>query len=113
MADLKGFVEGIHDPDLGLCLDTSHCLLNGLDLSNEVKQCAGHLLTLHASDGDGHEDRHWIPTQGVLNWDQFLADLKSIDYQGMFMLEVAGQGQEDRILKEARAIAENLLKERA
>ena len=113
MAHLKGLVEEINDQYLGLCLDTSHCLLNRLDLSSEVKQCAGHLLTIHASDGDGHEDRHWIPTKGVLNWDRFLADLKSIDYQGMFMLEVAGQGNAYRVLKEVRTVTENLLKKHA
>jgi sugar phosphate isomerase/epimerase len=113
MGDLKGLVEEINDPCLGLCLDTSHCLLNRLDLSSEVKRCAGHLLTIHASDGDCHGDRHWVPTKGTLDWDRFLADLRSISYQGVFMLEVAGQGEEDRILKEARAIAEHLLKERA
>ena len=113
MAELKGLVEEINDQYLGLCLDTSHCLLNRLDLSKEVKWCAGHLLTMHASDGDGHEDRHWIPTKGILNWDRFLADLKSINYRGMFMLEVAGQGEEYSVLKEARAVTENLLKEKA
>jgi sugar phosphate isomerase/epimerase len=112
MADLKGLVEEIKDPYLGLCLDTSHCLLNRLDLSKEVKRCACHLLTIHASDGDCHEDRHWIPTKGILNWDGFLADLTSINYQGIFMLEVAGQGKEVSILKEARAVTKNLLKEK-
>jgi sugar phosphate isomerase/epimerase len=113
MADLKGLVEEIDDSSLGLCLDTSHCLLNRLDPSNEVEQCAGHLLTIHASDGDCDRDRHWVPTKGILDWDRFLGDLKSINYEGVFMLEIAGLGEEDRILKEARAITESLLKKRA
>jgi len=109
---LKGFVEGINDPGLGLCLDTGHCLLNGFDLSTEVRRCAGHLLTLHASDSDGREDRHWVPAKGILDWNRFLTDLKSIRYQRMFILEVAGQGDEDLVLKESRAVAENLLEGR-
>ncbi len=112
-AELKSFVEDIDDPYLGICFDTSHCLLNGFDVSREVKLCAGHLLTVHASDSDCQEDRHWIPTKGMLNWDRFLCDLESINYQGIFMLEVAGQGNEYGVLREAIAITEKLLSEKS
>jgi len=42
-------------------------------------------------DVDGIDDTHTAPYFGVINWDQVMAALKEINYEGDFTFEVAGQ----------------------
>jgi len=46
------------------------------------------LFTLHISDYDGVDERHWLPGQGVIDWRAFVAALKDINYTGPFNYEI-------------------------
>ncbi|MCE5218704.1 sugar phosphate isomerase/epimerase, partial [bacterium] len=45
------------------------------------------LATLHISDHDGIDERHWIPGRGIVNWQDFAAGLDDIGYTGCLMHE--------------------------
>jgi len=44
-------------------------------------------LTLHVSDYDGIEEKHWLPGLGVIDWLEFLNALREAGYQGAFIYE--------------------------
>jgi sugar phosphate isomerase/epimerase len=48
------------------------------------------LLTLHCSDNDGVDERHWLPgdQRGVVDWDAFFRGLAAVCYRGPFVYEL-------------------------
>ena len=73
----------------GCCVDVNHCQQ---DKAQDVITAVGHqLLTLHISDDDGIDERHWYPGEGVLDWRAILHALRTVGYQGCFMYELRGK----------------------
>ncbi len=73
-------------PDAGVCFDTNHLLSEDpLDFLNAV---GGRLMTLHLSDCDGVDERHWLPGEGILNWTALMNKLDEAGYEGVLMYEV-------------------------
>jgi sugar phosphate isomerase/epimerase len=44
--------------------------------------------TLHVSDYDFVNERHWLPGEGKVNWRALIAALREIDYSGVWMYEI-------------------------
>ena len=89
--DFAWVVERLPQEGVGLCLDTSHTSLGGSLF--EVIDCLGpRLVHVQASDNHGHTDDHLTPGEGVIEWPRVLAALERAHYEGVFMLEVAGNG---------------------
>jgi len=49
-------------------------------------------LTLHLSDYDGIDEKHWMPGEGVIDWQAFMLALQEIDYTGPFNYEAKPHG---------------------
>jgi sugar phosphate isomerase/epimerase len=75
----------------GICVDTSHCSLGGF-LFEALESHRSRLVHLQASDNRGHTDDHLPPGDGVIDWPRLLLTLERAGYTGVFMLEVAGNG---------------------
>lgn len=74
------------DGKAGCCVDVNHFHRgNVVELIRAVKD---YLITLHISDDDGLDEKHWLPGQGVLDWRGILNVLCEVDYKGIFMYEV-------------------------
>jgi len=100
MKELRKFINKIEDEYVGLCLDTSHCVANSIDVCEEIQVCEDRLLTVHVSDNKSEgQDMHLVPGQGKIDWHEFFKCLDSINYSGPLILEVASQGRPDNILK--------------
>ncbi|MDX9870909.1 MAG: sugar phosphate isomerase/epimerase family protein [Clostridia bacterium] len=79
---------------LGLCYDSSHARLcpdRGETLLNRFGQ---RLLATHLSDNDGKEDRHWVPGNGIINWNSLMNKFIMNNYTGYLTLEVAADPEE-------------------
>jgi sugar phosphate isomerase/epimerase len=77
-----------------VCVDTSHATL-GRCLLESLDRHAGRLAHIQASDNRGTTDDHLPPGDGVIDWERLIRTLEAIGYQGVFMLEVAGNGDID------------------
>lgn len=77
---------------LGVCCDVNHLLQESPE--EFIKTVGSNVVTLHISDYDGIDERHWLPGQGVINWNNVLESLVSIAYQGPFMFESKGTFEE-------------------
>ncbi len=87
---MEVLIQGVDG--IGLCLDTNHLLQE----KNEdfVRKLGSRAVTLHVSDYDGIDERHWIPGRGINDWTALIQALKATGYRGPFMFESAGTPDE-------------------
>jgi sugar phosphate isomerase/epimerase len=90
-ADFAWILARLPQEGLGVCVDTSHCALGGF-LFESLEDNRARLVHVQASDNRGHTDDHLPPGSGVIEWARVRATLRRLEYGGVFMLEVAGEG---------------------
>lgn len=71
---------------IDVCFDVNHLLTEktetfAIKLGNRIK-------TLHISDYDGVDEKHWLPGKGIINWVLLVDALVKNNYKGPFMFEV-------------------------
>ena len=82
------------DPEVfGVCLDVNHLMDRYAELPDDVRRLGSRLLTLHLSDYDGVDEKHWLPGAGVIAWKPFLQALDAIGYAGPFNYEAGIPGE--------------------
>lgn len=89
--DLIWLVDQLNSDRVGICWDTGHAQLSGIDQEVALKAIGDRLVALHIADNDGQADRHWAPGRGIVDWEAVMRGLKSIGYSGPFNLEVPGE----------------------
>lgn len=107
VAPLKSLVERLDSPNVGICWDTGHAhfnLLNGALLPEAIRAFGDKLVTIHAHDNLGDQDAHLIPGQGTYDWNGFMETLRTMNYQGDFVLEAHHQTQEASSEEERMAL---------
>jgi sugar phosphate isomerase/epimerase len=111
ISELTQLLEEIEHDNLGLCLDTGHALLKKgeINVAQDVVRCEKYLFVIHISDNDGRDDHHWLPGEGIINWPEFLKTLKSINYKGIYTLEISGQGRSEKLLRKSVVVLKDTL----
>ncbi|MDD7413065.1 MAG: sugar phosphate isomerase/epimerase family protein [Eubacteriales bacterium] len=74
------------DERLRLCFDTNHLL--GEDIAHFLSFMNGKIRTVHISDYDFVDERHWLPGEGRIDWKALLKALEATGYTGPFLYEV-------------------------
>jgi len=85
--EVATLLEGSPENWLGICLDVNHANV-GQDLVSFIRRFHSRIITLHISDNDGVDERHWLPGMGVINWAEVMRALREIGYTGPLMYEV-------------------------
>jgi len=106
-ADFAWILERLPAEGTGVCLDTSHASLGGF-LFDVIERFGPRLVHVQASDNQGASDDHLPPGDGVIDWPRVLSALERVGYQGIFMLEVAGNGDVAEHVGRAAASARRL-----
>jgi sugar phosphate isomerase/epimerase len=84
-AEMQGILD-LTEGDLRVCFDVNHITL--YEGAREALNALGpRVETLHISDHDGVDERHWIPGRGLVDWPGFVAGLDDIAYTGCLMHE--------------------------
>ena len=81
------FVRMMDDENFKFCLDTGHAAVFGLSPAEAVRMAGKDLKAIHVHDNNGKYDAHWVPCTGVIDWKDFVAALREIEYEGVFSLE--------------------------
>jgi sugar phosphate isomerase/epimerase len=87
LEEVLELMEGLDPEVVGCCLDTNHSNLNG-KLDEFASALGRRLWHVHLSDNDGRQQRHWMPTRGVIDWGAFLEALDKIEYSGLLVYEL-------------------------
>jgi sugar phosphate isomerase/epimerase len=100
-SDILWILDAINDAEVGACLDTGHAFLSG-DMQSLIKKLRGHLKMIHAHDNGGTRDDHFPPGGGRIDWDLMLRELKTIEFRGGLILEMAEQSDVHVTMANAR-----------
>lgn len=85
----------IPSSQLGFCYDSSHANLMPPWRTAFLAEFGPRLLATHLSDNDGQGDRHWLPGQGEIDWQELGRHFPST-YQGCLSLEVVATEEEKK-----------------
>ncbi|GIP33517.1 sugar phosphate isomerase/epimerase [Paenibacillus sp. J2TS4] len=81
--------------ELVVCCDVNHLLHESAEAF--INKLGSRIGTVHMSDYDGIDERHWMPGQGIIEWNKVLKALAEQGYQGPFMFEVRDPQAEELI----------------
>jgi sugar phosphate isomerase/epimerase len=88
--EIKQLIEG--NNKIGVCFDLNHLLVEqNEDFLNEL---GSKIVTLHVSDYDRVDERHWMPGRGVTDWNKMIHGLSSAAYKGPFLFELSQKNAE-------------------
>ena len=94
--ELLDLVDTINDKSVGVCLDTGHANLAGIDNPSAIREIGSRLKCTHINDNRAvGADEHLTPYFGTVNWKDTVAALKEIGYGGDFSYELAAVNVDD------------------
>ena len=74
------------DDNLRVCFDTNHLL--GEKIEDFIFNVGGKIATMHISDYDFKNERHWLPGEGDIDWVSLVSALDKAGYNGPFLYEL-------------------------
>lgn len=72
---------------LGVGFDSNHLLKEKPE--EFVAKVGNKIATVHMSDYDGLDEKHWLPGTGIINWTNVISELVKNGYKGPFMFEAS------------------------
>jgi sugar phosphate isomerase/epimerase len=99
--ELLMIVNSIGD-ELGICFDSNHLLKEKPE--EFVARAGSRIVTLHISDYDGIDERHWLPGMGVINWTAVVDQLHHLAIRALSCLK----HQKESLVPTGRLILLNL-----
>ncbi|MCF6176972.1 MAG: sugar phosphate isomerase/epimerase [Victivallaceae bacterium] len=104
-SEIINFVRSYLPEVLAMCIDVNHSNLQE-KLPNVVHKVKDRLISLHISDNDGHEEKHWLPGQGLIDFTSFFESLEAIKFDGMLVMEVKKWCNQELGLAEIKSLYE-------
>lgn len=71
---------------LRVCFDTNHLLAE--DIADFIRRTGDRIETIHVSDYDRLNERHWLAGEGCIDWQRLYAKLLAVGYSGAWLYEV-------------------------
>lgn len=73
-------------PNMKICFDTNHLL--GEDVVDFIHKVGEKIITVHVSDYDFINERHWLPGEGDVDWQAVYSALNEVGYKGPWLYEL-------------------------
>lgn len=93
--ELIELVDEIHDESVGICIDTGHAHVSGIDVGAFIRMTGKRLKATHIDDNNRDGDTHLPPYFGTIRWSDVMQALRDIDYRGDFSFELGSQKMPD------------------
>lgn len=87
--ELISLVDGLDN--ICVCCDMNHWLHE--KNYDAIRKLGSRIETIHVSDYDEIQEKHWLPGEGVSDWNEIIEALCSIGYNGPFLYECVGTGE--------------------
>jgi len=84
---------GAHE-SLRVCFDTNHLLSE--PITDFIKNVGDKIITTHVSDYDFIDEKHWLPGEGSINWQELYSALKDTGYNGVWLYELGFRAPRSR-----------------
>lgn len=86
--ELMELVDSFESPLVGICWDTGHAHVSGLNQQRSLEVMGSRVKVLHIHDNHtGAGDEHLLPYMGDVDWDSVLRGLAHIGYTGTLNYE--------------------------
>lgn len=102
-AELNALLDEVESPHFGVCLDVNHANFRET-LPDATRAYGDRIFSLHLSDNDGVDERHWMPGRGVLPWAEWVEALNETAYDGPFLYEAGDPENRGGTVEEANAL---------
>ncbi len=79
-------LTSVHN-NLFICFDTNHLLSESSN--NFISRVGYKIESLHVSDYDLSDEKHWLPGEGITDWETLYNSIISIGYKGPWLYEVS------------------------
>jgi sugar phosphate isomerase/epimerase len=91
-------LKEITSPNIGFCYDSSHdFVVNGNNSGEILDRWKSKLIAVHLSDNDGLYDRHWIPGNGIINWNKIINIVEHANIKS-YSMEVVPSDEEKKLI---------------
>ena len=121
IAELKQLIEAVGSDRIGICLDTGHANVDGLDVPQTVRECGPQLIAVHIQETCRGNDLHVFPfslRQGksTMDWFRIFDAFAEIGYPYPLIGECANNSGElplemaDRYLEAQKNLIESVLR---
>ena len=80
---------------LRVCFDVNHLLKDSH--ADFIDAFADKIVTTHISDYDFIDERHWLPGEGKIDWQELISKLKEVGYNGVWMYELKSPKTLERV----------------
>ncbi len=103
---LLAVINAVGSPALGICLDTGHLNIAGIELSQKefILRAGDKLHALHIADNEGQKDQHMMPFgHGSVDWPDVMDGLSVIGYSDCFNYEIPGERSCPMSVRDAKA----------
>lgn len=81
------FIRSFASENFKMCFDTGHGVILGESPADTLRRDSDIIKILHVHDNNGRNDFHWLPYNGVIDWDGFAAALELLDDSVVMSLE--------------------------
>ena len=88
--ELCELADSFNDSKVGICWDTGHANLLGLDQCRSLRMIGKRLKAVHIQDNRGMRDDHLPPILGNIDWNAVMKTIKEIGYEGDLQFETCG-----------------------
>lgn len=95
-------------PEIGICFDANHLLHE--KTQDFIRAVSHKIRTIHISDYDGIDEKHWLPGRGINDWNKIIDALIETGYKGPFVYEVVRHKDENFTVKDLKANYDGLVK---
>ncbi|MBE6406954.1 MAG: sugar phosphate isomerase/epimerase [Lentisphaerae bacterium] len=76
---------------VGICFDVNHTMDRYKEIPDMITELAPRIRTFHISDYDGIDELHWMPGQGINDWQAIMQRIKAIEHDVLLILETTFQ----------------------
>lgn len=95
VSNLLEIIKEVDEPNLGICFDSGHAFISGVNLHQEILKAGRYLLETHFHDNIGMisdrniiNDLHQPVGIGRINWLEVIAGLKKINFINPVIFEI-------------------------
>jgi len=96
VSNLLKIIQEVNEPNLGICFDSGHSFISGLNLYNEILKAGKFLFETHFHDNFGRisdkniiNDLHQPVGIGKINWIEVISALKKINFKNPVVFEIS------------------------
>lgn len=81
-------IEQVNDDNLGVILDIGHQYAQKELIPLSIEKLGRHMKYVHIADNDGRDNRHFVPGNGTVDWDEVFRLLKRRGFDGYFSVDL-------------------------